>query len=122
MLTKCPSLCTVRDQQEIDEALAVRAFILARGGDVQGGQGAIVKALERARVIGVLDAWASSPFDGTSVHARRVSAMPAHMGSGWRCYLQIGVGAMNCRAHKFSGATPDAARAAAAKAIEAGDV
>jgi hypothetical protein len=82
----------------------------------------IVVALERARVVGVLDSWVEKPRP--------------HNGFAW-CILDEGapgdpqrficelrtVGmADDDDGLQFSGATPDAARAAAAKAIETGAV
>lgn len=65
----------------------------------------IAQALERARVVGVLDAWAKArPCRG-------------YMVSDTGCVLYGTPGEP-----KYHGSTSDAARAAAAKAIEAGEV
>lgn len=76
----------------------------------------IVEALERARVVGVLDAWRS----GTQVSYRATWCM------GWRdaCVLQlhdIATGELVSQ-RDFEGRNADAARAAAAKAISEGAV
>lgn len=71
---------------------------------------------ERARVVGVLDAWRA----GTQVSYRATWCM------GWRdaCSLQlhdIATGELMSQ-RDFEGRNADAARAAAAKATEAGEV
>lgn len=76
----------------------------------------ISAALERARVVGVLDGWATSTRS---------------VGGGWRmtdlspectptCTLYPSV--LTREARHFTAATPDEARAKAAAAIEAGEV
>lgn len=71
---------------------------------------ALAEALERARVVAVLDGWAEK-------HGAR--------------YQLLSLGAIGCRVSlvkrgatplHLDGPTPDAARAAAARAIEAGEV
>jgi hypothetical protein len=71
-------------------------------------------ALERARVVGVLDEWATK-------HKRFPVPSPTKHGNGcFELWLSeaplIGEGVSRC----YVGDSPDAARAAAAKAIEAG--
>lgn len=75
-----------------------------------GDYEAVTGALERARVVGVLDARAAAP--------KRLPffTMLFPDDSGWLCTTREEYGP------EFEGATPDAARAAAAKAIEAGEV
>jgi len=75
---------------------------------------ATVDAIERARVLAVLDGWR------TSGDYRRTWTM------GWRnaCVLRnhdMATGGLVLERY-WEGSTPDAARAAAAKAIEAGEV
>lgn len=67
----------------------------------------VIEALGRARVVGVLDAWASAPERGPLAHP--VPSPHPEWGQGW--YVPWG-------GKRYYGATPDAARAAAAKAIE----
>jgi hypothetical protein len=77
-------------------------------GESEGRDQRIAEALDRARVVGVLDAW-------TMVRpalARRYETMSDV------CVLWDSVSGR----HIYTGGTPDAARAAAAKAIENGDV
>lgn len=71
---------------------------------------AVLAALERARVVGTLDAWAEK-LEGNSVNLYR-----AH--KDWELELDNG---RDVQA-SYRGVTPDAARAAAAKAIESGEV
>lgn len=69
-------------------------------------------ALERARVVAVLDGWAeTSPGCGWRM---------TDMGSTPTCTLYPTV--RTAEARHFTASTPDAARAAAARAIEAGEV
>jgi len=75
-----------------------------------------VAAIERARVVGVLDAWAGNPLKS---RAAWYTATSDDM-SEWRCTLYPENGTLGAK-HYF-GQNPDAARAAAAKAIEAGEV
>lgn len=86
---------------------------------------AIVEALERARVVGVLDAWAEKTAGTVQLDCEAVPAFfnkrvkrPAHR-IGWSCWLSDSTGKIRCHRR---GETPDAARAAAAKAIEEGAV
>lgn len=73
---------------------------------------ALCLALERDRVVGVLDKWAGSP--------KGAAHRTWDDGCGtWVCDL-VPSNAMG--PVKFRGPTPDAARAAAALAIEAGEV
>ena len=72
----------------------------------------VTEALERARVVGVLDTWAESgkyPFFTMPIHHE-------HPAGGWVCCTRTFGGP------EFVADTADAARAAAAKAIEAGEV
>lgn len=73
----------------------------------------VEEAVERARVVGVLDAW-----------AKRVAGRAHTMRNGDMsevCDLEF-VNGRTKHNKGFFGPTPDAARAAAAKAIEAGEV
>ena len=72
---------------------------------------AITEALERARVVAVLDGWAVTGRRNVPQVQRALS------GPGWSVLV---AGAE--RDYFFEGPTPDAARAAAARAIEAGEV
>ena len=81
------------------------------------------EALERARVVGVLDAWA----DEHSGYSFRTDTEPGDCYSEepWLCHVASADGRKVSAAYKKlagRGETPDAARAAAAKAIEAGEV
>ena len=68
--------------------------------------------LERARVVGVLDAWVTVSVE------RSWECIRAASDAGWYARCFAGSALLYCGA----GSTPDAARAAAAKAIEAGEV
>lgn len=70
------------------------------------------ECLERARVVGVLDAWA-----GQSIQFAWEYMMAMSRGE-WMCRLWKG----SAIVRSFAGHSADAARAAAAKAIEAGEV
>jgi hypothetical protein len=81
-------------------------------------------AIERARVVGVLDAWrAQSDYRAWGCSLPSVSIDSSGQILGFACHLET-IGAPGEPAHGrvYRGATPDAARAAAAKAIEAGEV
>lgn len=69
-------------------------------------------ALERARVVGVLDAWAEKTKGWWTTDTFLTPGI-----AGWVCEMEWPGGKRT-----FSRETPDAARAAAAKAIEAGEV
>lgn len=74
--------------------------------------------VERARVVGVLDAWAR--LNGYY----RIAQMRLPADGSWQLYL-VREGVVHGsppRTWSFVAPTPDAARAAAAKAIEAGEV
>ncbi len=73
----------------------------------------VAAALERARVVGALDAWAA---DG---HGREWAIRIANVGEPWCVMRQNG---LLLSSLSRRGDSPDAARAAAAKAIEAGEV
>lgn len=74
---------------------------------VDGLEVDLIPALERARVVGVLDAWAERyGYDWNS--DPRAETCTLHP--------------FRWNARVFSGATPDAARAAAAEFIESGEV
>lgn len=72
----------------------------------------LLAVLERARVVGVLDAWA-----GQSIQFAWEYMMAMSRGE-WMCRLWKG----SAIVRSFAGHSADAARAAAAKAIEAGEV
>lgn len=77
----------------------------------------VLEDLERARVVGVLDAWqAAQPARAPKTVRRRVEVRRGDFGD-WECCCET-----LDRFYKFGGPTPDAARAAAAKAIESGEV
>ncbi len=71
-------------------------------------------ALERARVVGVLDAWAKG--------SKSLGWECCDCDKQTCCTLEITENGGATRTIEYYGATPDAARAAAAKAIEAGEV
>ena len=71
--------------------------------------------LERARVVGVLDAWADAL-------GHRVWAMIRNSSGGWAVELHEGADGQESSTVLGHATTPDAARAATAKAIEAGEV
>lgn len=75
----------------------------------------ISEHVERARVVAVLDAWADRTGDSASHDTCR-----APVGS-WRCTLWQGHEGDDDAQH-YGADSPDAARAAAAKAIESGEV
>lgn len=73
-----------------------------------------LEALERARVVAVLDGWAGK-------HAR--AFWRVEQGDDCICVGEVDEGARGVRRHfRHAAHTPDAARAAAARAIEAGEV
>ena len=74
----------------------------------------ISEALERARVVGVLDAWAKG--------AKALEWGVTDCTEQACCTLQVTHAGGAVKDTDFYGATADAARAAAAKAIEAGEV
>lgn len=94
-----------------NELLNQRARICAEHGIPFNA--VVADALERARVVGVLDAWQSAD------RLSRESALFHTSGHSWCIALVSNSG--GTRSY-FYGDTPDAARAAAAKAIEAGEV
>jgi len=71
---------------------------------------AVSEALERARVVAVLDGWADKPGRSHSTGTYATACI---------CFLE---GKQTGDGGEFSGPTPDAARAAAARAIENGEV
>ncbi len=73
---------------------------------------ATLAALERARVVGVLDVWAEKH------KSLNWASWPDCGPNGYACCLTH----LDDSTRDFYGPTPDAARAAAAKAIEAGEV
>lgn len=82
----------------------------------QGCDSAFAAEIERARVVGVLDAWAERNEEHPFITQRGESDEAER----WCCWRENYVGeTVQCY---FYGPTPDAARAAAAKAIEAGEV
>lgn len=74
----------------------------------------LAEALERARVVGVLDAWAAGPAPDSD---RSWATRCVEEGRLFACHLVT-----HDSNRKWCGKTADAARAAAAKAIEAGEV
>lgn len=72
---------------------------------------ALAEALERARVVAVLDGWAEKRGTLTPAPRKR----PKRLGGGYIVFT-----GKACRG--FMGESRDAARAAAARAIEAGEV
>ncbi|HEY6924451.1 MAG TPA: hypothetical protein VI653_13350 [Steroidobacteraceae bacterium] len=72
-------------------------------------------AIERARVVGVLDAWADAL-------GYRVWAMIRNSSGGWAVELHEGADGQEASTVLGHANTPDDARAAAAKAIEAEEV
>lgn len=88
--------------------------IRAAGSILQMSAEELEQALERARVVGVLDAWAAVPaLDSDRSWATRC----VEEGLLFACHLVT-----HDSNRKWFGKTPDAARAAAAKAIESGEV
>lgn len=80
-------------------------------------------ALERARVVAVLDGWAADrERDEGPESASHTTERPTNPNNGeWVTILFSGYEGDE-DTHRFRGPTPDAARAAAAKAIEAHEV
>ncbi len=78
---------------------------------------AMVEALERARVVGVLDAWAADNDEHV------ITQGPCYDVTRPRLYFcSLRLAGETTSLLSVSGPTADAARAAAAKAIEAGEV
>lgn len=94
-----------------DEQIRYMAGMQNVQPDRDAAERGIREALERARVVGVLDAWAESG-PGRSYY---VTATP--VGEYWCKVFEAGD---MLAAFTRPGATRDAARAAAAKAVEAG--
>lgn len=90
-------------------------LIAAVGEPMTNEQKALASALERARVVGVLDAWAGR-------YARAMWQIELNA-DGAECVGRVDEGARGVRQYfRKTANTVDAARAAAAKAIEAGEV
>lgn len=100
--------------------IAELAAVLERAGvgpDYDPAQ--LSAALERARVVGVLDAWAAKPGN-ENYPFKTQPAEGFGPEDSWCCWSEsVDVPG---RKQFFYGPDPDAARAAAAKAIEAGEV
>jgi hypothetical protein len=81
-------------------------------------------ALERARVVGLLDAWAEArwSFGASWTTARRDVAPDDHTAYQYSCRNETFSDGKRHINREFYGETPDAARAAAAKAIESADL
>lgn len=78
--------------------------------------------VERARVVGVLDAWAASQPKVCGQGVRLVFAYNTLASGNPSCRLSAQHPATGADQFLGEGPTPDAARAAAAKAIESGTV
>ncbi len=90
---------------------------LARYRSHGDNEAELIAALERARVVGVLDGWVAGRID-------RDMSLDIHPPTGHTTVmLWANRGPRGGRNYiAFRGPTPDAARAAAARAIEAGEV
>lgn len=97
------------NQHPDDQAILNR---MADNGCALSDLDAVARALRTARVVGVLDAWAGNPLKS---RAAWYTATSDDM-SEWRCTLYPENGTLGAK-HYF-GQNPDAARAAAAEAIQ----
>jgi hypothetical protein len=77
----------------------------------------LLRILESARVVGVLDAWVTRGVDGCN-RCWRQKLYVTRLGSSWVLNL---LDTETSFEREWAGENPDAARAAAAKAIEAGE-